>query len=187
MQKLEVIKTDIKDLVIIKSFVAPDERGFYRKYFEKSFFEKHGIPTEYTEASDIFSKKGVIRGLHYQEVFSQGKLIHVLQGEIYDVVLDLREDSDTFGEWKGFRLNSEDKCAVFVPEGFAHGFMALRDDTLFTYQCTGKYYPEACGGILWNDPQLNISWPIDENSEIIMTKKDREWPTFKEYLKERGR
>ena len=131
----------------------------------------------------MYSKKGALRGLHYQTVDSQAKLIHVISGVLFDVALDLREDSSTFGEYHTELLRAEDNKVVFIPEGFAHGFIALTDNTVFSYQCSGSYVPEACGGIRWDDPELNIPWPLKEYGveKVIATEKDKNWPTLSEY------
>ncbi|WP_294854988.1 dTDP-4-dehydrorhamnose 3,5-epimerase [uncultured Oscillibacter sp.] len=176
-------KTEIEDLRLITPFCANDRRGYYKKYYEISAFSKAGLPTHYSESSDIFSNKGAIRGLHYQQNDSQGKLLHVITGKIFDVALDLRPESRTFGKWKAFELSGDQLQMLYIPEGFAHGFMALEDHTYFSYQCTGKYDPSSCGGILWKDPKLGIPWPITDEAQLLLTEKDCSWPTFEEYVK----
>lgn len=179
----EFYKTKIDGLLVITPHMFPDERGLYKKYFEKEFFEAHGINSKFTESSDLYSKKGALRGLHYQSKNSQAKLIHVIAGTLFDVALDLREDSSTYGQYHVELLTASDNKVVFIPEGFAHGFIALEDNTVFSYQCSGKYDPKSCGGIRWDDPELNIPWPLEEYgvTEIIATDKDRKWPTLEEY------
>ena len=179
----DVEKTGIKDLVYIRPFFSEDPRGYYKKSFEREAFESLGIPTQYFESSDIFSRRGAMRGLHYQETHSQGKLLHVIKGRIYDVALDLRLESDTFGHWHGAELSEDMSVSLYIPAGFAHGFMAL-EDSVFTYQCTNYYEPSSCGGILWNDPELGIPWPLCD--DVILTEKDRNWPTFAEYCRTKG-
>lgn len=175
--------TEIKDLMIIEPHTFQDDRGLYKKYYEREAFFDAGITCEFTESSDIYSCKGALRGLHYQKKYSQAKLLHVISGIIYDVALDMRQDSPTFGQYHTELLKAEESKAIFVPEGFAHGFITLSDEATFSYQCSGKYDPGSCGGILWNDPDLNIPWPLKEYGvvEIISTEKDKNWPTFKEY------
>ena len=145
---------------------------------------ENGITGNFNESSDLHSAKGALRGLHYQTLNSQAKLIHVISGVIFDVALDLREDSATFGKYHCELLKAEDDKVVYIPENFAHGYIGLTDDTMFSYQCSGKYVPEACGGILWNDPGLAISWPLEEYGikSVIATEKDSHWPTFREYI-----
>lgn len=179
-------ETDIQGLIIIEPHMFYDDRGLYEKYYEKNIFSKQGITCEFTESSDLYSKKGALRGLHYQSVDPQAKLIHVICGVIFDVAVDLRKGSPTFGKYRAEILDEKNKKGVFVPEGFAHGFIALTDNTIFSYQCSGKYLPEACCGIRWDDPTLNIPWPLEEYGikEIIATEKDQNWPTFEEYVKQ---
>lgn len=166
----------------------PDDRGVYKKYYEKYIFAKNGITCDFTESSDLYSKKGALRGLHYQIQDSQAKLIHVIKGTLFDVALDLRLNSPTFGKFHAEKADADEHKAIFIPEGFAHGFVSLTDETIFSYQCSGRYVPESCGGILWNDPELNIPWPLKEYgiSDIIATEKDKNWPTFREYKKRQG-
>ena len=178
-------ETEIPGLLIIQPHLFPDDRGIYKKNYEKYIYSEQGITCTFTESSDLYSKKGALRGLHYQTVESQAKLIHVIQGVLFDVAVDLRTDSPTFGRYKAELLNENNHRVMFIPEGFAHGFIALTDDTIFSYQCSGRYIPEACGGIRWDDPDLNIPWPLKEYGikDIIATEKDKNWPTFKEYMK----
>lgn len=182
----EFSKTEIDGLMIIKPHIFTDNRGTYKKYYEKNIFAEHGITCKFGESSDLRSSKGALRGLHYQDEDSQAKLIHVLSGVIFDVALDLREDSPTFGKYHCELLNAQDDKVVYIPENFAHGFIGLTDDTIFSYQCSGRYVPEACGGIVWNDPELAIPWPLEEYGikSVIATEKDSNWPTFREYKKE---
>ena len=178
-------ETNVEGVILIEPHIYPDERGLYKKYYEKYVFAENGISCEFTESSDIYSQKGALRGLHYQTEESQAKLIHVLKGALFDVALDLRKDSPTFGKYHTELLTDIEDNALFIPEGFAHGFISLADDTIFSYQCSGRYIPAACGGIRWNDPELNISWPLKEYgvNHIIATEKDKNWPALSEYIK----
>lgn len=177
-------ESTIKGLFVITPHMYPDDRGLYKKYYEKNIYAEHGIMDDFIESSDLYSKKGTLRGLHYQTVDSQAKLIHVISGTLFDVALDLRCDSDTFGKYHTELLKAEDHKVVYIPAGFAHGFISLEDNTVFSYQCSGKYIPEACGGILWNDPEINIPWPLKEYGveKVIATEKDKNWPTLSEYI-----
>lgn len=179
----EFRKTNIADLLVIQPHMYPDDRGLYKKYYEKNIFAENGITCSFTESSDLYSKKGALRGLHYQTVDSQAKLIHMISGVLFDVALDLRENSSTFGEYHTELLKAEDNKVIFIPEGFAHGFIALTENTIFSYQCSGRYVPEACGGIRWDDPKLNIPWPLKEYGveKVFATEKDKNWPTLAEY------
>lgn len=185
---LTIEKTEMEGLLIVKPHIFTDDRGIYKKYFEVNDFAKFGLDAKFTESSDIYSDKGALRGLHFQEKESQAKLIHVISGILYDVAVDLRPDSVTFGKVHEELLKAEDHKVLFIPEGFAHGFISLTDNTIFSYQCTGRYLPEYCGGILWNDPDLAINWPLDEYGieKVICTDKDKNWPVFSEYCKERN-
>ena len=179
--------TELEGLFEISPLYYPDCRGSYKKCYEKDLFRALGISEEFSESSVITSKKNVLRGLHYQTNYSQGKLIQVLQGSVFDVVVDLRPNSSTFGKFKSFKLVANDNRLLFVPPGFAHGFLSLTDGSIFHYMCSGKYDPASCGGIIWNDPVLSIPWPIDEVDQLIMTEKDKNWPTLTEYMSKLGR
>ena len=126
------------------------------------------------------SKKGVLRGLHFQKEHTQGKLVRVIKGEVFDVAVDLRKNSKTYGKWAGVNLSEENKKQFYVPEGFAHGFLVLSDEAEFCYKCTDFYHPESEGGIIWNDPDVNIEWPLNGIDEIIFSEKDKKLPTLSE-------
>lgn len=176
-------KTEIKDLVVIEPHLYPDDRGLYKKYYEQNIFAENGITCKFIESSDLYSRKGALRGLHYQTKESQAKLIHVISGVLFDVALDLRPQSDQFGQYHTELLKAEENKVVYIPEGFAHGFIALTENTIFSYQCSGRYLPEACGGIRWDDPDLDIPWPLKEYGidQVIATEKDKNWPTLAQY------
>lgn len=162
----------IRGLYVITPHLFTDFRGDYKKVYEKGAYSAHGISQAFSETSEIVSGKGVCRGLHYQTVDSQAKLVHVIKGKLFDVAVDLRPDSETFGQWAGYLLSGDDNKAIFIPEDFAHGFLVLEDQTIFTYQCSGTYRPEYCGGIMWNDSDLSIDWPLTKE-EIILSEKDK--------------
>ncbi len=178
--------TAISGLTLITSFVAFDARGYLSKPFEKSIFDAHGIELAPWEELRSFSKKGVLRGLHFQRRHSQDKLVQVLSGAVYDVAVDLREGSETFGQWEGFYLSAESKQLLYIPKGFAHGFLALEDGTLFSYLCGDRYDPESDGGICWNDPQLAVDWPLERVEKVILSDKDAALPNFPEFLERYG-
>lgn len=175
--------TEIEGLWIITPHVFTDNRGSYTKIYEKTAFEKHGITCSFSESSEIISPRGVLRGLHFQTRDSQAKLVHVIRGVVYDVAVDLRYDSKTFGKWKGFLLTGEKDETVYIPEGFAHGFLSLEENSIFTYQCSGVYRPEYCGGIMWNDPTLAIDWPLSGICEVILSEKDQHNLSLENYKK----
>lgn len=175
---------DIEGAYLIKPHIFIDNRGMYKKTFLKEEFLKYNLPVVYNETSDIISNKGSIRGLHYQEINSQAKLLHVIKGSIYDVFIDLRPSSKTFLKVVQIKLDAREDVVLFIPSGCAHGFMALEDDTIFSYQSNNSYHAESSGGILRNDPYLKIEWPL--KNDLILTEKDKSWPTIKEYLKKKG-
>lgn len=182
MNNFEIIKTPIKDLVIIQPKVFGDERGFFQETYNKKSFEEHGLTVEFVQDNHSKSKKGVLRGLHFQTKNVQGKLVRVVKGSVYDVAVDLRKDSETFGQWFGVVLSEENKTMFYVPEGFAHGFLTLEDDTEFLYKCTDVYSPEYDSGILWKDKTINIDWRFEEfgirPEELTISDKDQKQQEF---------
>lgn len=174
--------TRIPNLTCITPFYAPDHRGCLTKPFEKSVFAAHGIDLSPWEELRSCSRKGVLRGLHFQRSHSQDKLVQVLHGAAYDVAVDLRRDSPTFGKWEGFYLTAENRQMLYIPKNFAHGFLALEDGTLFSYLCGDRYDPVSDGGIRWDDPQLAVDWPLERVGQVILSEKDAALPTFLEYL-----
>ena len=179
-------KTRLEGLVLINPFVAGDSRGYLSKPYERLIFAAHGIEFSPWEELRSFSHKGVLRGLHFQREHSQDKLVQVLHGAVYDVAVDLREGSETFGKWEGFYLTAENRQMLYIPKGFAHGFLALEEDTLFSYLCGGRYDPETVGGIRWDDPQLGVKWPLERVEQMILSEKDAALPTLAEFLERYG-
>lgn len=176
---MKLIKTKIKDLFILEPRVFEDDRGYFFESYNKKTLEPL-IGKEYNFVQDNESKSsyGVVRGLHYQLApYSQAKLVKVLQGRVYDVAVDLRNDSPTFGEWVGVELSSENKRQFLIPRGFAHGFSVLSETATFTYKCDEYYHPEAEAGIIYNDLDLRIDWKIKEE-DIILSEKDKMFPDF---------
>lgn len=182
MNNFEIIKTPIKDLVIIQPKVFGDERGFFLETYNKKSFEELGLTMEFVQDNHSKSKKGVLRGLHFQTKYTQGKLVRVVKGSVYDVAVDLRYDSETFGQWYGVLLSESNKTMFYVPEGFAHGFLTLEDDTEFMYKCTDLYSPEYDSGILWSDGTINIDWKFEEfginKEELTVSDKDQKQQKF---------
>ncbi|MDL2217839.1 dTDP-4-dehydrorhamnose 3,5-epimerase [Christensenellaceae bacterium OttesenSCG-928-M15] len=171
----------MQGVTVIDPFFAPDERGFFSKWFEADIFRAHGIEINPFEAFDSLSAKGVIRGLHFQKKYWQSKLVRCLSGELFDVVVDLRKGSLTFGKWEGFYLSAENRRLIFVPEGFAHGFLSLQNETITSYLCGDKFDAESDGGIRWDDPQIGVEWPLDKiDREIIVSQKDQCLPLLSE-------
>ena len=167
------IETKIKDLYIIEPKVFGDDRGYFMESYNRRDFVEAGLDMRFVQDNESKSKKGVLRGMHFQTKFTQGKLVRVIQGEVYDVAVDLRKGSPTYGAWEGILLSSENKKQFYVPEGFAHGFLVLSDEAVFNYKCTNLYAPEYDGGLLWNDPDVGIEWPLDGIDEIILSEKDK--------------
>ncbi len=152
-------KTKIPGVVIIQPKVFGDNRGYFMETYKKDDYAAAGITREFVQDNESSSTKGVLRGLHFQKEHTQGKLVRVTHGEVFDVAVDVRPDSETYGQWVGVILSSEKKNMLFVPEGFAHGFLVLSDTAEFVYKCTDVYDPSAEGGIPWNDPDINVEWP----------------------------
>ncbi|NPA16488.1 MAG: dTDP-4-dehydrorhamnose 3,5-epimerase [Aquificae bacterium] len=177
----EFIKTNIPDVVLVKPKVFGDERGFFMETYKKSDFEKAGIDTDFVQDNHSKSVKGVLRGLHYQkEPFAQGKLVRCIRGRIFDVAVDIRKGSPTFGKWVGFELSEENKLMLWIPKGFAHGFLVLSEEAEIIYKVSGgEYSPEHDAGIIWNDRDININWPMAEVGNIILSEKDKKLPHLK--------
>ena len=159
---MNVIKTKLKDCVIIEPKIFGDERGFFLETFQAGRYEDlAGISLPFVQDNHSRSSKGVLRGLHFQKTKPQGKLVRVVRGEVYDVAVDIRSGSPTYGQWEAVILSEENKTQFWVPPGFAHGFVVLSETADFEYKCTDYYDPYDEGSLLWNDPDLNIPWPID--------------------------
>lgn len=186
IKQFEFEETGIEGLKLIHPFIATDERGYFMKTFHNELFQKNGIFLNSVEDMTSMSHKGVIRGLHFQTKYSQDKFIRVSQGEIYDVVVDLRKNSKTFGEWRGFYLSEENLLSLYIPSGFAHGFIALGDKVVFHYRCGQPYVPDYDSGIIWNDEKLGIDWPISKVDKLIVSEKDKNLQTYEEFLKNVG-
>jgi len=182
---LSIERTPIEGLTIIHPHVFEDARGYFIKDFEEGFYKANNLPTEFFEFNESKSKKGTIRGLHFQEKFSQGKLIRIIKGAVFDVAVDLRKGSPTFGQWMGFELSEYNHDVLYIPQGFAHGFLALEDDCIFSYKCTNRYAPEFDSGIRFNDPDINVEWPVDRVggwSNVITSAKDSALQSFQEFV-----
>lgn len=171
---MNVIKTEIEDVLILEPKVFGDERGFFMESFnQKIFNEIVGKEINFVQDNHSKSKKGTLRGMHYQSApFAQGKLVRCLAGEVFDVAVDIRESSSTFGKWVGVILSQENKRQLWIPEGFAHGFLTLSDTAEFAYKATNYYSPENEAAIIWNDNFINIEWPEIEQGNIILSNKD---------------
>ena len=171
---MKVIDTNIPDVKIIEPAVFGDERGFFMETWSQQRFEELVTkkPTSFVQDNHSKSKQGILRGLHYQTGNTQGKLVRVISGEVFDVAVDIRKDSATYGQWVGAYLSAENKRQLWVPEGFAHGFYVTSDEAEFVYKCTDCYNPKAEHSIIWNDKDLNIDWPIYK-SQVEISNKDK--------------
>lgn len=176
---MNVLRTSLSGLLIIEPKVYGDRRGFFLEIWNRKRYVEMGIYKDFVQDNLSLSRGGVVRGLHYQYPHTQGKLVYVLQGEVYDVAVDIRRDSPTFGKWEGVVLSDKNKRQLYVPEGFAHGFCVLSETALFAYKCTDFYNPDVEGGILWNDPEIGIDWPA---SDPVLSDKDKVYPTLKKLM-----
>lgn len=175
---MKAIKTNIPDVVIFEPNVFGDERGFFLESFNQKIFEDStGLKRDFVQDNHSKSSKGVLRGLHYQlPPMAQGKLVRVVQGEVFDVAVDIRQSSPTFGQWVGVNLSAENKRQLWIPEGFAHGFLTLSETAEFLYKTTNYYSPEHEGAIIWNDAELDITWP--DLGDVLVSAKDQIAPAF---------
>ena len=182
MGKFKFTYTEIEGVFIAEPAVFPDERGYFMETYNENDFKEEGIDLTFVQDNQSKSSKGVLRGLHFQKTQPQGKLVRVISGEVFDVAVDLRKASRTYGKWIGVRLSAENKKQFFIPKGFAHGFVVLSDEAEFVYKCTDFYKGDDEGGILWNDPDIGIEWPIEDIGEenILLSEKDKVWKPLKD-------
>ncbi len=179
MANFTKIETGIEGLVIIEVKKYGDHRGYFKETYQKEVFAELGLDHEFVQENESYSKKNTLRGLHFQMKHPQGKLVRVVSGTVYDVGVDLRPDSKTYGKWYGVELSGENGKMFYVPEGFAHGFLVKSEEAVFTYKCTDYYHPEDEGGIIWNDPTLNIDWQVEDISQLLISEKDQKLPRLK--------
>jgi dTDP-4-dehydrorhamnose 3,5-epimerase len=179
MDKFKFIETGIEGLTIIEPTVFGDNRGYFMETFQAEEFEMAGLPYNFVQENQSKSIHGVLRGMHFQKNNPQGKLVRVISGEVYDVGVDLRKESLTYSKYYGIVLSGENKKHLYVPEGFAHGFLVLSEFAEFMYKCTRLYDPSDEGGILWNDPDIAIDWPV-EGLDVLLSKKDKTLPKLKD-------
>ncbi|MGL5717109.1 MAG: dTDP-4-dehydrorhamnose 3,5-epimerase [Paraclostridium sp.] len=183
MGNFKFIETKIKDLYIIEPTIIGDDRGYFMESYNKKDFNEAGLDMTFVQDNESKSKKGVLRGMHFQIKYTQGKLVRVTKGVVYDVAVDLRKNSSTYGQWEGVLLTEENKKQFYIPKGFAHGFLVLSDEAIFNYKCTDYYSPEHDSGLLWNDADVGIKWPLDTIEEVLLSDKDKKQKTLRE-LKE---
>jgi len=175
MGKIKVTTCEIEGLCIIEPTVYGDERGYFMETYNQNDMAAAGLKMTFVQDNQSMSTRGVLRGLHFQKQYPQGKLVRVIQGEVFDVAVDLRKDSETYGKWHGELLSAENKKQYYIPEGFAHGFYVLSETAEFCYKCTDFYHPNDEGGILWNDPEIGIEWPLDLTAPLLLSEKDKGW------------
>lgn len=187
----------IEGLCIITPTIYGDERGYFMETYNQQDMEAAGLNMSFVQDNQSCSKKGVLRGLHYQKQFPQGKLVRVVRGRVFDVAIDLRAKSNTFGKWFGLELSEENKKQFYIPEGFAHGFLVLSDIAEFCYKCTDFYHADDEGGIAWNDPAIGIAWPelkgvyqgtassigfkLEDGTPLSLSEKDQQWKNLKDF------
>ena len=171
-------ETEIKDVYTIDVKKYGDNRGYFMETYKESDFKAAGLNYNFVQDNQSKSKAGVLRGLHFQKTYPQAKLVRVLEGEVFDVAVDLRKNSPTYGKWVGVILSAEKGNMFMIPRGFAHGFVVLTETATFVYKCDELYYPEDEGGIMWNDPEIGIVWPYD--GEPLLSEKDKKHPPLKD-------
>ena len=199
MGQIKVTKCPIEGLCIIEPTVHGDERGYFMETYNQRDMEEAGLTMNFVQDNQSCSTKGVLRGLHYQKQFPQGKLVRVIKGKVFDVAVDLRTHSETYGKWFGVELSAENKKQLSSPQGVAHGFLVLSDVAEFCYKCTDFYHPGDEGGMAWNDPQIGIEWPevtgeykgtasaqgycLKDGTPLNLSEKDQKWSGFKDTFK----
>jgi dTDP-4-dehydrorhamnose 3,5-epimerase len=177
---MEVIETELKGLFVLKPKVFEDERGYFFESYSKKLFKEAGLDLDFVQDNQSLSQKGVLRGLHFQNPpHAQGKLVRVITGAVLDVVVDIRKDSETYGKWYGLELTEKNKWMMYVPPGFAHGFLTLENNTVFSYKCTNFYNKASEDCLLWNDKDININWNFDKP---LLSAKDLEGKPFKGFV-----
>ena len=186
MGKIKVDTCEIEGLKIITPSVLGDSRGYFMETYQYNDFKEAGIGQVFVQDNQSSSRKGVLRGLHFQIDYPQDKLVRVIRGEVFDVAVDLRKGSPTFGKWHGEILTEENKKQFFIPKNFAHGFLVLSETAEFCYKCSDFYHANDEGGIYYADPEIGIEWPIPEGMELIMSDKDTKWAGFSAYKENMG-
>ena len=180
MGKFKFTNTGIEGMFLVEPTVFEDHRGYFMETYNENDFKEAGYDLTFVQDNQSKSSKGVLRGLHLQVKYPQGKLVRVIKGEVFDVGVDLRKDSETYGKWFGAVLSDENKKQLFIPPKFAHGFLVLSDEAEFVYKCTEFYHGEDESGIIWNDADIGIDWPLEDIDEIILSDKDKELKSLKE-------
>lgn len=184
MSKIKVTPCFIKGLFVIEPSVFGDERGWFMETYNQNDMLEAGIEAVFVQDNQSMSRRGVLRGLHYQIKFPQAKLVRVISGEVFDVAVDLRQGSETYGKWHGELLTAENKKQFFIPEGFAHGFYVMSETAEFCYKVTDFYHPGDEGGVRWNDPEIGVEWPLIEGVPVLLSEKDKVQPFLNELKNE---
>jgi dTDP-4-dehydrorhamnose 3,5-epimerase len=177
---VRVEKTPIAGLVTVEPEVYPDARGYFMESYNRRDFQAAGIDVDFVQDNQARSVRGTLRGLHFQRTHPQAKLVRVLSGRVFDVAVDLRESSQTFGRWHGVTLDAESHRQFFIPAGFAHGYLVLSDTAVFAYKCSDFYHPEDEGGLRWDDPDVGIRWPLEGIGQPLLSEKDRRMPVLED-------
>ncbi|HIX68911.1 MAG TPA: dTDP-4-dehydrorhamnose 3,5-epimerase [Candidatus Anaerostipes excrementavium] len=180
MGKIKVTPCEIEGLYVIEPTVFKDERGYFVETYNQNDMKEAGLDMVFVQDNQSMSVRGVLRGLHFQKQYPQGKLVRVVRGKVFDVAVDLRKDSKTYGKWFGVELSAENMKQFYIPEGFAHGFLVLSDVAEFCYKCTDFYHPGDEGGLLWNDEEIGVEWPLEEGVDLIISEKDQKWKGLSE-------
>ena len=183
MGQIKVTKAPIEGLYIIEPTVHGDNRGYFMETYNRKDMEEAGLNMVFVQDNQSMSTKGVLRGLHTQKKYPQGKLVRVIRGRVFDVAVDVRPGSETYGKWYGVELTEENKKQFYISEGFAHGFLVLSDIAEFAYKVTDFYHPGDEGGLIYNDPEIGVEWPIEEGTELILSEKDTKWGGLSETFK----
>ncbi len=178
MSNFTFIETEIPGVFLIETMVYGDERGYFAETYKEPDFRAAGLDYRFVQDNQSLSRRGVLRGLHFQRNYPQAKLVRVLRGEVFDVAVDLRGGSETYGKWVGAVLSAENRRQLMIPRGFAHGFLVLSEEAEFAYKCDEVYHPGDEGGIAWDDPDIGVRWP--DAGEIILSEKDKHHPTLAE-------
>ena len=181
MGQITVTKCPIEGLYVIEPTLHGDARGYFIETYNKNDMAEAGLCMDFVQDNQSSSTKGVLRGLHFQKEYPQGKLVRVIRGRVFDVAVDLRSSSPTYGQWYGIELTEKNNKQFYISEGFAHGFLVLSDIAEFCYKCTDFYHPDDEGGIAYNDPAIGIDWPIDETVPLNLSDKDRKWGTLADF------
>ncbi|OLR60196.1 dTDP-4-dehydrorhamnose 3,5-epimerase [Anaerostipes sp. 494a] len=183
MGKITVTPCEIEGLYVIEPTVFKDERGYFVETYNQNDMKEAGLDMVFVQDNQSMSTRGVLRGLHFQKQYPQGKLVRVVRGKVFDVAVDLRSDSETYGKWFGVELSAENMKQFYIPEGFAHGFLVLSDEAEFCYKCTDFYHPGDEGGLLWSDEEIGVDWPLEEGVDLIISEKDQKWKGLSETFK----